>query len=862
MSINRSVKTKTAVKSKPAVKTGSNGPSINSNDEYHDDSVIRKSWVDQIRTTDMLYITDDYKHIDNPEALNGSLMPHQRAIVEAMLNLEQKRYIRLQTGRLSKNTQKVLTYFPSTTQAIMESTCGILGDYTGSGKTFSILSLIANCKIPKATPIISLQNIFTHDIMTYSNGKASQNEYPVRGFEIRAKFNRAVIPNLIMVPNSVVMQWQDTIKTFFPSLWKETFVISDIHSIKEFYNKWLDGTINNYTIVLAKNKVISGKFDLPEGLAEYVNKKKVKNIIDVIANITRGYLWSRLIIDDADVIKLPRKTINITARFTWMVSSTGKIPHDEYYKIHPFKAPTLINDDDDTTATSTESTVTESTVTESSATESTLGTIPKDNTRTTTETSELINMLINEQPSMEQITNPTLAEMVYYGYNAMNTVFQNYYLRNYLNIKCDPTFIDKSIKIGTPKFYLYKFKNPNARYVSMLATVGGENVNDIMEMINGDALSTAAEKVGIVTNSVADIFKKVLKDKYDSYLYSKRILGFIQTIEKTYDGLPPPPKDQTLYLREDLHNFVFPEYKYYNLKSIVTEINDKYIPIYKESSKAITRIKEQLEDQECVACAEDLNDTAIVIMGGCCGQIACEECAMDKSRTFKRQGDIMIKCMNCQQSVHMNSLLYIGKGFDLETILEEKVEKEEIKEEVIDDDKDTDKNKDEKTYEGKYQCILDLIRNRNTDNTKGEEQHLTFPSLAISKHNLPKPNDNERRFLIFANFDESLQNVTKMLDEQKITYKRLQGTYKQIHDIITKFKDSDEKVLIVNSERYCSGLNIQFATDIIFMHKIMEINTEGQVLGRCQRIGRTTELRIHYVLYDNEVDMLQKHKKV
>ena len=40
--------------------------------------------------------------------------------------------------------------------------------------------------------------------------------------------------------------------------------------------------------------------------------------------------------------------------------------------------------------------------------------------------------------------------------------------------------------------------------------------------------------------------------------------------------------------------------------------------------------------------------------------------------------------------------------------------------------------------------------------------------------------------------------------------------------------------------------------DIIFAHKVESKDIEMQIIGRAARYGRTCDLNIHYVLYDNE----------
>ena len=81
----------------------------------------------------------------------------------------------------------------------------------------------------------------------------------------------------------------------------------------------------------------------------------------------------------------------------------------------------------------------------------------------------------------------------------------------------------------------------------------------------------------------------------------------------------------------------------------------------------------------------------------------------------------------------------------------------------------------------------------------------------------------------------------------------MKGTHKEITATVKLFTNCTKTCsLIINSTTHCAGLNLQTATDLIFAHKIIDTNVETQVIGRGQRIGRTSPLNVHYMLYDNE----------
>ena len=67
---------------------------------------------------------------------------------------------------------------------------------------------------------------------------------------------------------------------------------------------------------------------------------------------------------------------------------------------------------------------------------------------------------------------------------------------------------------------------------------------------------------------------------------------------------------------------------------------------------------------------------------------------------------------------------------------------------------------------------------------------------------------------------------------------RYEGTY--------KYKNGDIDVMFMNSKTDNTGLNLENTTDLIFYHSL-EGSRLKQVIGRANRIGRKTELNIHYL---------------
>jgi SNF2 family DNA or RNA helicase len=56
---------------------------------------------------------------------------------------------------------------------------------------------------------------------------------------------------------------------------------------------------------------------------------------------------------------------------------------------------------------------------------------------------------------------------------------------------------------------------------------------------------------------------------------------------------------------------------------------------------------------------------------------------------------------------------------------------------------------------------------------------------------------------------------------------------------------------LIDDSYFGVGLNIEYATDFIFIHKT-DPEIESQLIGRAQRFGRTEKLNIWKLLYPNE----------
>jgi SNF2 family DNA or RNA helicase len=110
--------------------------------------------------------------------------------------------------------------------------------------------------------------------------------------------------------------------------------------------------------------------------------------------------------------------------------------------------------------------------------------------------------------------------------------------------------------------------------------------------------------------------------------------------------------------------------------------------------------------------------------------------------------------------------------------------------------------------------------------------------------------NGERKIVYYAKHDETLHNLEKTFDEYGIPYLRISGTTSMIHQQVLAFNNNLVNILIINGEKYSSGLNLQKADTLIMCHPITNHAHRSQIIGRLMRIGATTKKNIVTIKYD------------
>ena len=228
-------------------------------------------------------LTSQSSRIATPSSIKLPLKYHQQSLVYKCSEIED-----------SINTPLEITDEDNT--HIMKTKIGIIADKVGSGKTLSILSIIANNPCLKT----SMPKFYTNSWI-YCEQQAVEDNY--------------VPYNLIIVPHTLYKQWTNAIEQYtnlkyFGIFNAKTFkqfedIFDDVNDTKE-YKKFTE----NQIILLTNTRYIDFMT---------INKKywKTWNI---------PIKFSRIFIDEAENIKNVGKTSCLypTASFIWFVTSSYK----------------------------------------------------------------------------------------------------------------------------------------------------------------------------------------------------------------------------------------------------------------------------------------------------------------------------------------------------------------------------------------------------------------------------------------------------------------------------------------------------------------------------------------------------------
>jgi SNF2 family DNA or RNA helicase len=615
--------------------------------------------------------------------------------------------------------------------------------------------------------------------------------------ERRITGKSTIRPNLIVVGSSVLIQWERAIAEHAPQL--RVFTIANYYSLKQFQSMYNSGAVNHFDVVLLKNGKVTGRL----ALGNDANTREYHSLVTTIGKITYGKWWSRVFYDDFDVIELSGNAID--ALSTVYVSATRKKNRD-----------------------------------------------PRQSTRIADFRGRLRDTF--RRPLVEVTTDTVLFRC--------------------FNVRNDSEFVEASTRVTVMNQFKYVYDNPDDNFIRLIGALGEDNANAIMEMLNGDAPGTAAEMLGIKSNSIADIFQKVLDNKYDDYIVSSRAVDACARARDVAARIPPHPKGKnhpiaklaklrTVLNRGEDIGEQHMKYSSESLFSFLAETLREFTERKQQSGLAIQRVIDNAKEGMCQICCMDLGgiDTFIV---KCCGIILCDMCG-GKGNNFRSTYDrkeerktAMGSCANCKAPVDpRRDLVFLDRNFSLESLLKARGDERPPAPAEPDEALPTPAEPEgPEIANPKLRALLAIIRGQQPESRQPLSLHID--RLLEGTVDIPPDPDNAK-VVVFASYNETLHKIEGMLREQGVAYERLMGTHREMADTVDRFRAGAMRVLLINSQQHCAGLNLEFCNHMVLFHYITNQNVIGQVVARCQRMMRTENLQLHLLCYKNEENYIAKY---
>ncbi len=392
-----------------------------------------------------------------------------------------------------------------------------------------------------------------------------------------------------------------------------------------------------------------------------------------------------------------------------------------------------------------------------------------------------------------------------------------------VRISCSQKFTDACLNIPKPSVRTISFHNPNDEVINLIGLMDSK---DMIEMLNSDAIETAAASIGSKNVSVPDIFKRLIGNNYEIYDQINDSIEFIKSLLEMDMNELETSKSYS-YDLEQLRKKKKPKYRVDIQDMCETELKKLYEE-RKSVEIIIDRVKSNIAEGECMICSNDL-DLETITISKCCAVVVCAMCCISTSL-------MKHSCCRCRHYVSVDDIVFIRGGFDLEKIIENDADYK-FEPEV------------EETPPNKIDTLVNII---NSVPQEYLTRNINIAKVLMGTVDAEQAPPEDRRFVVFATFDESIADITKRLVDEKIEYGFLEGTVANLAETVNNFRLGVFKVLILKSTKHSAGLNLQFATDVIYMHKILDVGVEGQTIGRLQRYGRKYTANIWYLLYNNE----------
>jgi hypothetical protein len=453
-------------------------------------------------------------------------------------------------------------------------------------------------------------------------------------------------------------------------------------------------------------------------------------------------------------------------------------------------------------------------------------------------------------------------------------------LNKVFSLHCAPAYVDAHISSTALGFRRVFVRGGNAAVILRALEVPEE----VVEMVNADAVGTAAQALGLVAHSIGDVINRVVGGHLDKLRHALRILVRAAHARVALAGRGPAELDREKVktLRAALRDGSDAEAAAAlaavsgagkDVLASLASLEEWAAEQKEKHGMALARMRDNIREGQCQCCAlpfekgDDAESAeAAYVLAGCCQIIVCEPCITKRDGKKK----VFIKrCPNCARDIRLDTgLVRVGAELDLEAALTDeavigaaadldlRVEPEEPS--VANAGEKTEADPLDRVDNPKLKALLQILLGRPLDCIRDTPTPPYIAGLLDGRRDAPWPADKPKKFLVFTMHAESTLLIAQALGGLKARFSVLRGTRGQKDEAVRLLRE-EVSIMLVTAPKDCGGIHLPFLSHVVFYHHILDRNVEAQVAARGQRLGRENNLEILTLINEAEAADMPNH---
>jgi hypothetical protein len=418
-------------------------------------------------------------------------------------------------------------------------------------------------------------------------------------------------------------------------------------------------------------------------------------------------------------------------------------------------------------------------------------------------------------------------------------------LNRVFSLHCAPEYVDEHI--NSTKMIFRRIYVRGGHATAILRDL--EVPEEIIEMVNADAIETAAQTLGIAAKSIGEVINRIVGIHLGKLQQANKVLERIKKVHQCHEDVKALKNIIKDGSDEEFDAYNSPVSKNINIEitSCIKSLEEWAKEQLDKYGKTLNRMRDNIREGHCQCCMVPFEKEPAYVLSGCCQIIVCEPCITKINATTHKKSFIQ-RCPNCAQDVKIKTgLIRIGVELDIESALYYNIEPLNVDLVLPSVEPDLlDFNNP------KLKALIQLLQGTQIDSIHDIFTAPYVEGLLDGKLDTPWPKDKPNKFLIFTMHTESTRLIANTLESLEIPFCILRGSRSQKDEAVRTIKDSNVNIMLVTAAKDCGGLNLPFISHIVFYHRIIDRNVEAQMAARGQRLGREANLEI--VTFINEFE--------